>query len=133
MGFQQRKKDYLQRLIEEFFAKLQVLINDGKSMDKPEIEKLLVESFNFFENNFNVKQTDTAEVVCNKVPDFDLLEQYAKLLLTEYQLLEEDGNSESLLKALDIIRYVIDGDSTYSWDRMVLEKDIERLLLESNI
>ena len=53
---QQRKKDYLIKLIEEF------------------------------SQNFNTTQSDTASELTDKIKDPDLLEQYAKLLLNKYNI-----------------------------------------------
>lgn len=129
MGFQQRKKDYLQRLIEEFFAKIHSLINGDKRIPRGEMELIIKDCFKFFDNNFEVTQTDSWKDVCEKVPDFELLEQYTNMLKLEYELLEEDGDKLSLEKAQDIIDYVIAADTSYSWQRMVLQQDIKRLLL----
>lgn len=128
MGFQQRKKDYLQRLIEEFFAKFQQLLNEGKASTKAETEKLLVDGFEFFTDNFDVKKEDSPIDLLVKIDDFDLLEQYAKLLMIEYQQLEEDGDKTSLIKALEIIDYLQTVDTTFSWERTILKEDILKLL-----
>lgn len=128
MGFQQRKKDYLQRLIEEFFAKFQQLLNEGKAPTRVETEKLLVDGFEFFKDNFEVKKEDSPVDLLVKIDDFDLLEQYAKLLMIEYQQLEEDGDKTSLIKALEIIDYLQTVDTTFSWERTILKEDILKLL-----
>jgi hypothetical protein len=128
MAFQQRKKDYLQRLIEEFFAKIQQYLNNGKKHTKEETEKMLSDGFQFFTDNFEVTRDNTPAQLFEKIPDFDLLEQYARFLLMEYEILESDGNRESLLKALDVVDYIDTADNTYSWERSVLREDILALL-----
>ncbi|MDU1889069.1 MAG: hypothetical protein E6767_00140 [Dysgonomonas sp.] len=129
---QQRKKDFLQRLIEEFFKKLQVLLekkgNDSQSID--EKKSVLSDCFLFFNKNFEVKETDEVKVLSEKIADNDLIEQYARLYKIEYDLgIAKD--KESLRKALNIVEYLQNTDSTYSWDRTVLKEDLLRLLDES--
>ncbi|NDW09967.1 hypothetical protein [Dysgonomonas sp. 520] len=131
MAFQQRKKDYLQRLIEEFFAKLHKLTNEKEHISLLEKTQLLVSGFQFFYENFDIKLTDTANDILEKIGDYELSEQYARLLVVEYECLEEDGNKDSLSKALEIVEYLINTDTTYSWDRSVIREDILRLLEKS--
>lgn len=128
MGFQQRKKDYLQRLIEDFFAKFQQLLNEGKAPSHAETEALLVEGFEFFSTNFEINKNSSISEILSRLADFDLSEQYAKLLVIEYELMEEDGKKESLQKALEIIEYLQNTDTTFSWERTILREDILRLL-----
>lgn len=120
---QQRKKDYLQRLIEELSKKLHQLQEEGRSADDSEKQKLLGECFTFFRENFEVSPVDDFESIIEKVDDFDLLEQYAKLLMTEYDMADTKDN-ESLNNALSIVEYVENMDKTYSWERTVLREDI---------
>jgi hypothetical protein len=58
-----------------------------------------------------------------KISDYDLLQQYAKLLMTEYDL-SENKDREGLLKSLSILGYLESPDKTFSWERTVLKEDI---------
>lgn len=126
---QQRKKDYLQRLIEEFFSKLSELINEKNRTDSDpaEIKATLNECFNFFITHFNVNQEDSALAIVDKVEDYELIEQYAKLLKTKYEIVDIKEIYQ-LHIALDLINYLETADTTYSWNRTILKEDILRLL-----
>lgn len=126
---QQRKKDYLQRLIEDFFSKLHELINQDKNLESVTTEKkqILRECFTLFDNDFNISQEDSAETIMIKIGDNDLIEQYAKLLLTKYEI----GDIKEVYQlhiALDLVEYIEATDKTYSWNRTILKEDILRLL-----
>lgn len=126
---QQRKKDYLQRLIEEFFSKLIELINKKAQAgsDSTEIKRMLSECLIFFVTNFDVKQDDSALAIINKIGDNELIEQYAKLLQTKYEIVDIKEVYQ-LHIALDLIKYLEATDKTYSWNRTILREDILRLL-----
>ncbi|QIK59075.1 hypothetical protein G7050_04150 [Dysgonomonas sp. HDW5A] len=126
---QQRKKDYLQRLIEEFFAKLHELANENKNSDSNSTEKkrILSECFFLFNNDFNISQEDSSETIVIKIGDNDLIEQYAKLLQTKYEI-SDIKEIYQLHTALDLIEYLEATDTTYSWNRTILKEDILRLL-----
>lgn len=123
---QQRKKDYLQRLIEEFFNRLQQLQNNVES-DFDERRRIMDECFRFFSEQFTIRQTDNVSVIIEKIKDYDLLEQYAKLLLTRYEIVDIK-HIEQLDVALNIVRYIEIADKTFSWDRTILREDILRVL-----
>lgn len=120
---QQRKKDYLQRLIEEFFKKLQLMINKEIIMNDPEKQALLDECFGFFSENLQVSAKNSVSEIIAKIPDSDLLEQYARLLMVQYDFSAKDDRS-GLSKAFSIVEYLQNTDTTYSWDRTVLREDI---------
>lgn len=126
----QRKKDYLQRLIEEFFAKLQALYSEGANLD--DARSQLNDCLRFFVENFDTKQSDSLDVLVQKINNAELLEQYAKLLLTKYRIttLKEIDQIET---ALAIVEYLQKTDSTYSWDRTVLREDLLKALDEDTI
>lgn len=126
---QQRKKDYLQRLIEDFFSKLHELINQDKNLESVTTEKkqILRECFTLFDNDFNISQEDSAETIMIKIGDNDLIEQYAKLLLTKYEI-SDIKEVYQLHIALDLVEYIEATDKTYSWNRTILKEDILRLL-----
>lgn len=126
---QQRKKDYLQRLIEDFFSKLHELINQDKNLESVTSEKkqILRECFTLFDNDFNISQEDSAETIMIKIGDNDLIEQYAKLLLTKYEI-SDIKEVYQLHIALDLVEYIEATDKTYSWNRTILKEDILRLL-----
>ncbi|MBD8349621.1 hypothetical protein [Dysgonomonas sp. HGC4] len=126
---QQRKKDYLQRLIEDFFSKLHELINQDKNLESVTTEKkqILRECFTLFDNDFNISQEDSAETIIIKIGDNDLIEQYAKLLLTKYEI-SDIKEVYQLHIALDLVEYIEATDKTYSWNRTILKEDILRLL-----
>ena len=127
---QQRKKDYLQRLIEEFFSKLHELRDEAASDSDPEEKRRIMnECFHFFFNNFEVKQSDDALSLAKKINDNDLLQQYAKLLLIRYEIVDIK-DIDQLHLALNIVRYLEVSDKTYSWDRSILREDLLRLLDE---
>lgn len=128
---QQRKKDYLQRIIEEFFAKLQEFENKGQKLSPLERKTILDDCYKFFADNFGVKQIDTTEQLAQKIDSVELFEQYAKLLLSEYEIAENKDKS-ILFKALSIVEQLQDTDKTYSWERTVLREDILRLLDENS-
>ena len=120
---QQRKKDYLQRLIEEFFKKLDQMVNREVVLDDTEKKVLLDECFDFFSENLQTEKNDNTEILIEKISDNDLLQQYAKLLMTEYDL-AENKDREGLLKSLSILEYLESTDKTFSWERTVLKEDI---------
>lgn len=130
--FQQRKKDFLQRIIEEFFSKFQELLNSRVSVEYSEKKNLLNDAFNFFFETFDVKQSDSTEMVIRKIEDTDLLQQYARLLKVKYEFVDIK-EPEQLQKAFDIIKYLEAADNTYSWDRTILREDLLRLLDENDI
>lgn len=120
---QQRKKDFLQRLIEEFFKKLNQVVNGETHLTTDETESLLKECFGFFSENLGVSKADEIPVIIEKINDIELLEQYAKMLMAAYDISVEKDKG-ILLKALDIIDYLQNTDSTYSWSRIVLREDL---------
>ncbi|MFV0329307.1 MAG: hypothetical protein ACK5KL_05680 [Dysgonomonas sp.] len=120
---QQRKKDYLQRLIEEFFKRLQQVIDENKLLTDAERKSVLDECFEFFHTNFEVTQNNEVHLLMEKINDNDLLEQYAKLLMIEYDITNQKDRG-NLVKALDIIEYIQNTDTTYSWERTVLREDL---------
>ncbi|SHE50860.1 hypothetical protein [Dysgonomonas macrotermitis] len=124
---QQRKKDYLQRLIEEFFAKLQQLRQSQESADKEEQKEIIGDCLSFFQSHFGTKQSDTAAMIIEKIADAELLEQYAKILLTKYEIVDLK-EIDQLYIALDLVRYLEVYDKTYSWDRTILKEDLLRIL-----
>ncbi len=124
---QQRKKDYLQRLIEEFFAKLYELANEKSDSNSIEKKRIVSECFFLFNNDFNISQEDSAENIVIKIGDNDLIEQYAKLLQTKYEI-SDIKEIYQLHIALDLIEYLEATDTTYSWNRTILKEDILRLL-----
>lgn len=126
---QQRKKDFLQKLIEEFFSKFQELIRSSSNLTDSEKREFLDDGFRFFSVNFEVKQSDTVEVLIQRINDAELLQQYAKLLMLEHET-AGSKDVDSLYKALDIVEYLETTDKTYSWERTVLREDLLRLLNE---
>lgn len=126
---QQRKKDYLQRLIEEFFSKFYALINESEKIDDNEKKELLKEGIDFYAEYFGTKQDDSAEVLINKIQDVGLLENYSKLLLIKNRIVDIK-DSVQLYVALDIVKYLEETDNTFSWERTVLREDLLRLLDE---
>lgn len=117
-----RKKDYLIRLLEELFKKLQQQINSKNKLSDSETVAILDEGYTFFHENFNATKEDSEENLIEKIKDIELLEQYAKLLLTEYDTTNK--HEALLLKALAIVEYLENTDNTYSWERTVLKEDI---------
>lgn len=124
---QQRKKDYLIKLIEEFFAKLQQLKQAQEGENPTEEKEIINDCMAFFQSNFNTTQSDTANELTDKIKDPDLLEQYAKLLLNKYNI-SDIKYIYQLHVALDIVTYIEASDNTYSWDRNILREDLLRLL-----
>lgn len=122
---QQRRKDYLQKLIEDLFSKLHQLRKI--QTDMTEKRKRLKDCFDFFEINFSVQPSDTALSLIQKIGDEDLLEQYAKLLLNRYEMIDIKDVVQ-LHVALDIVQYLEVSSITYSWERTVLKEDLLRLL-----
>lgn len=72
---QQRKKDYLQKLIEDFFSKLHELRDSKSKNDLAEQKQILIDCFYFFSENFEIQQSDDANILVQKITDADLLEQ----------------------------------------------------------
>ena len=124
---QQRKKDYLIKLIEEFFAKLQQLKQAQEGENPTEEKEIINDCMAFFQSNFNTTQSDTASELTDKIKDPGLLEQYAKLLLNKYNI-SDIKYIYQLHVALDIVTYIEASDNTYSWDRNILREDLLRLL-----
>ncbi|WP_165020492.1 hypothetical protein [Dysgonomonas sp. ZJ279] len=126
---QQREKDYLQRIIEEFFAKLQEMDNNTEGLSLPERRIILEDCYKFFADNFEVTKIDTVEQLAEKIDSVELFEQYAKLLLNEYEI-TDNKDKALLLKAFSIVETLENTDTTYSWERTVLREDVLRLLEE---
>lgn len=124
---QQRRKDYLQRLIEEFFTKLQQLKRAQEDLNLSEEKEIINNCLLFFQTNFGTKQSDTAVFLAEKIKDPDLLEQYAKLLLMKYKIVDIKDVYQ-LHVALDIVENLEVYDNTYSWDRTILKEDLLKLL-----
>ena len=120
---QQRRKDFLMRLLEEFMKKLQQLTDNREKLSDSEQKDILNECFTFFSTNFRTSITDDSDILIEKINDRDLLEQYPKLLMMQYDLSEE-RNKADLQKALALIEYLQNTDVSYSWDRVVLREDI---------
>lgn len=127
---QQRKKDYLQRLIEEFFSKYHELINGASPANPEEKKELLDSALKYFTTDLGVRQTDSAQSLIEKIGDIDLLQHYAKLLLIKYETVDIKEPAQ-LQTALDIVSYIEAADKTFSWDRTALREDLLRLLDES--
>lgn len=117
------------RLIEELFKKLYQMLN--KDSYVPDAEKISVinEIHTFFAEIFDVKKTDHTDVLIEKISNIELLEQYAKMLQVEYEVIPD--KKENLYTALEIVEYLQGADSTYSWERTILKEDILRLLDEN--
>jgi hypothetical protein len=128
MGFQQKKKDYLQRLIEEFFARFYDLLNSRRDYTETEKADLLREAFKYFADNFEICPADSISDLTDKIDEYALVEQYARLLKMEYEILAADGDREQLKKALRLVQFAIKGDSTYCWERNLLEQELIRML-----
>ena len=120
---QQRRKDFLMRLLEEFMKKLQQLTDNREQLSNSEQKDILNECFTFFSTNFHTSIADGPDILIEKINDRDLLEQYPKLLMMRYDLSEEKSKTD-LHKALAVIEYLQNTDVTYSWDRVVLREDI---------
>lgn len=123
---QLRKKDYLQRIIEEFFSKIQEMISGG-SLNKEEQMNQLQKCFELFRSDFDVTTSDSTKQLVEKINDIELLEQYAKVLVLKFELLDIKSKDD-LDTALDIINFIDITDKTFSWNRSVLKQDILRLL-----
>ncbi len=126
---QQRKKDYLIRLLEELMKTIQKLIDKKEDLSKEEKEAILNDAFMFYQTNFEVTYTDDYLQVAEKIADTDLLDRYVHLLYKKSDVLGP-VNKEELTKALDIIDYLEKTNTTYSWDRTILREDILRKLDE---
>ncbi|MFV0329787.1 MAG: hypothetical protein ACK5M3_07570, partial [Dysgonomonas sp.] len=103
--------------------KLDQMVNKETALDDSEKKALLDECFGFFSENLQVEKDDKIEILIEKISDNDLLQQYAKLLMTEYDL-SENKDREGLLKSLSILEYMEGTDKTFSWERTVLKEDI---------
>lgn len=124
---QERKKDYLQRLIENFFKKFADLLNSEGKLEPETRKKLLNDGFRFFFDNFDILSDDNEVDLAKKVGDYDLLEQYARLLMLKHEM-TDFKNQKDLKLALSIVEYIQKVDSTYSWDRTILREDLLRLI-----
>lgn len=123
---QRNKKDYLQRLIEEFFARFNHLVDGSADLSIEDKKVMLDDCFLYFFSNFDVVNTDTIEQIAEKLNNNDLLEQYAKLLYYKDDLCGGDKNS--LIDALTIVEHLGRVDKVFSWERTVLREDILRVL-----
>lgn len=121
---QLRKKDYLQKIIEDLFIQLNQLKTNSGNNNK---DIALENCFAFFHENFNVMQDDNFHELIKKVTDIDFLEQYAKLLYTKFEAVDLKDTSDLQL-AVDIILYIECIDKTFSWERTILREDLLRLL-----
>jgi len=122
-----RRKDYFQRIIEEFFAKLVQKIMKNPGMTLSEKRELLNEGFDFYLSHFGVERSDNSIQIINKVEDIDLIEYYARLLKIEYETIDIKYR-DNLLKSLSLMDYLQRSDASYSWERTILREDILRLL-----
>ena len=122
-----RKKDYFQRILEEFFMRLNKLINRDSDSDTETSRTLLNDCFTFFKENFEVERSDSREEIIDKIKYQELIEQYARLLYTEYTILDIKYK-ENLFDALYLIEFLQRADSDYSWDRTILREDILRVI-----
>lgn len=127
---QQQVKDYLLRLIQEFFKKLQLLMEKGSKLNKAEKLSIINDCYNFFSNSFGISETDNAKILIEKVKDNDLIELYVKLLFAEFEVTSK--NKENLYTALELIEYLQNTDATFSWERTILREDILCILDENN-
>ncbi|MDH6308316.1 hypothetical protein M2451_001060 [Dysgonomonas sp. PFB1-18] len=128
---QQRKKDYLIRLLEELMKSIHKLVDKREKLSPAEREGILNDAFTFFVTNFEVTESDTIDDLSEKIPDVELLEQYARLLMIRSD--ESDTlNTPDLKRALQIVEYLEAADKTYSWDKVVLREDILHRLDSSN-
>lgn len=125
-----RKKDYLLALIEQLFKYMNVLVNKWKD-DPLQAKDALEKGFVFYKENFNVVPSDAVQQILDKLPAMYFIDEYAKLLVYEYNLAERK-DEKNLTKALSLVNYLQQVDKTYSWDRAVLEQDILRLLEKHN-
>ncbi|NDV69739.1 hypothetical protein [Dysgonomonas sp. 25] len=125
-----RKDDYIQRILQEFFAKLNQLYLKRPKAPKEEQKRILQKCFELYRDYYHVERSDSAVEIINLLEDFGLIEQYARILTDEYQTVDIKYD-ENLRKALSLVEYIEHADATYSWDRTVLKEDILRLLDES--
>jgi hypothetical protein len=127
-----RKKDYFQRILEEFFIKLQLLINKRNSdIDDKEARVLINNCYKFLTDSFEVTKSDSPNEIIQKLGYNDLIEQYARLLYTEYILLDIKYE-KNLRDALYLVEYLQKTDVDFSWDRTVLREDILKVLGKDN-
>lgn len=126
-----RKKDYFQRILEEFFRRLQDLINKSSDENIEDRRTLINDAFNFFSENFDVSKSDSMDDVMKKIGYNELIEQYAKLLYTEYTIVDIKYE-ENLLNALYLVEYLQRTDLSFSWERTILREDILRSLDRDN-
>lgn len=128
---QHKKKDYLIRLIEELFKKLFQLLDKDTNVSSEEKHSAIKEIHQFFKETFNVDTYDNTEVIIEKISDADLLEHYVKTIIIEHQIstAQED---DTLHTALEILEYLQNTDSTYSWERTIMREDILRILDKSS-
>ena len=126
---QQRKKDYLMRLLEELMKTIQKLIDKREDLSIPEKESILNDAFEFYRVNFDVTDSDTYAQVAEKIADTDLLDHYINLLYMRSDI-SGSRDKEQLTKALAVIEYLEQTNTTYSWERTVLKEDILRKLDE---
>ncbi|MFV0418533.1 MAG: hypothetical protein ACK5KT_07385 [Dysgonomonas sp.] len=127
---QQQVKDYLLRLIQEFFKKLQLLMGKGSKVNEAEKLSIINDCHAFFSNSFAVSDTDNSKVIIEKINNKDLLDLYAKLLFTELEVTSK--NKEKLSIALELVEYLQNTDANFSWERTILQEDILRILDENN-
>lgn len=127
---QHKKKDYLIRLIEELFKKLFQLLDRDTNVPAEEKLSVIKEIHTFFHETFNIDSSDNTEILINKISDIELLDHYAKTFIMEYEI-STAKTENTLLTALEIIEYLQNADSTYSWERTIMREDILRLLNEN--
>lgn len=125
---QLRKDDYIQRIIQEFFAKLHRL-TDKLEVSDSDKRAVLNECFDLYREYYHVDRSDSVIEIMNTLSHYELIEQYAWLLVREYEMVDIKYR-ENLTKSLSLIEYLDRADLTYSWSRSVLREDILRLLDE---
>lgn len=127
---QHKKKDYLLRLIEELFKKLFQLLDKDTNVSTEEKLTVIKEIHTFFRETFNITPSDNTETLIDKISDVELLDHYIKTLVMEYEI-SAIKTENTLLTALEMIEYLQNVDSTYSWERTIMREDILRLLDEN--
>lgn len=125
---QLRKDDYIQRIIQEFFAKLHRL-TDKLEVSDSDKRAVLNECFDLYREYYHVDRSDSVIEIMNTLSHYELIEQYAWLLVREYEMVDIKYR-ENLTKSLSLIEYLDRADLTYSWSRSILREDILRLLDE---
>lgn len=119
------RKDYIMRMLEQFFKVLAKLIKNENNLEIEDIEIQLAELYDtYFKNDFNFfHDSDTDRIIeflksDNSGDDLYKVEMLAELIYQDACLQQENEQRKSLLiKSLNLLEYLDKESKTFSMER----------------